>query len=479
MLDRQSPEAPPPPGALTATMRAASGSSSRAAAAGLAPKALRVGLVHRGKVIDERVVAAGEHLTIGPNERATFVIQSPLVPPNFRLFEGGAGGFQLHVVPGMSGRIAGRTGTAPIEEPGEQASTAARAIVLEADARGKVCFGEHVVLFQLVTPAPALGKPRLPSHLESGLGEVDWRTSIVAAFSFLFHFGAVGSVYSDWMDPVVDDEVQATQLIESLRELPPPPPLERPKDEPTTAASAAASAAQKPGGPPAGRTATAGSGSGGASRGDARAHQISSQLSALEMQMIVGLGSSAGSATNAVLGPGGDLPLGMLDKAAASSSGVRTGGMAGLDLGGGSGGPLRPGSITRSAVPGDTSMGPVTAGTAVTVRAPVGNVGVSPPIPGGGEVPNAPSVVAGMAAGFRRCYNIGLNREDPTMKGTVRITARIGPNGEVQSASASGGGTLSPTVIGCMRNRVASAQFAPPTGGVGATLVIPISVTPQ
>ena len=49
------------------------------------------------------------------------------------------------------------------------------------------------------------------------------------------------------------------------------------------------------------------------------------------------------------------------------------------------------------------------------------------------------SVVAGMAAGFRRCYNNGL-KEDPNMKGSVRVTARIGPNGEVLSASASGGG---------------------------------------
>ena len=32
--------------------------------------------------------------------------------------------------------------------------------------------------------------------------------TIIAAFSFLFHFGMVGAIYSDWMDPVVDDEAQ-------------------------------------------------------------------------------------------------------------------------------------------------------------------------------------------------------------------------------------------------------------------------------
>jgi hypothetical protein len=85
-------------------------------------------------------------------------------------------------------------------------------------------------------------------------------------------------------------------------------------------------------------------------------------------------------------------------------------------------------------------------------------------------------VVAGMQAGFRRCYNRGLS-EDPNMKGTVRITARIGPNGEVLSASPSGSG-LSGTVMSCVAQRVSSAQFAAPEGG-GATIVIPVTFVSQ
>lgn len=474
MHDRQDATPPRPTGALTAVMRA----EARRAA----PKALRVGLVHRGKVIDERVVTAGEHLTIGPSEHATFVVTEPGIPPGFRLFDSTPEGFRLQVTPRMTGRVAGAKGTVDIPALGADTAPspgAARAVPLAGDARGKVVVGDHIVLFQLVPIAPPLGRPQLPASVKSGLGEVDWRTSIVAAFSFLFHFGAVGSVYSDWMDPVVDDEAQAAQLLESLRELPPPPPVERPKDEaPSTSASAAASAAPRPAGPSGGRVATTGApGGGGAARGDARAHQLSSQMAALEMQMVASLGGT-GAATSAVLGPGSDLPLGMLEKSAASSSGVREGGTAGLDLGGSSGAPLRPGSITRTAIPGDTSMNPVTAGTAVAVRPPSGSVAVPPPVQIGGEIPGAGGVVAGMTAGFRRCYNLGLSREDPTMKGSVRITAKIGPNGEVLSASASGSGNLSPTVIGCMRSRVASAQFSPPPGG-GATLVIPITVIPQ
>ncbi len=107
----------------------------------------------------------------------------------------------------------------------------------------------------------------------------------------------------------------------------------------------------------------------------------------------------------------------------------------------------------------------------------VGNASVGSAAVSGGNLANAPAVVAGMAAGFRRCYNKGL-QEDPMMKGSVRITAKIGPNGDVLAASPSGGDGLSGTVVSCIAARVSAAQFAPPSGG-GATLIIPVTLTPQ
>ncbi len=94
-----------------------------------------------------------------------------------------------------------------------------------------------------------------------------------------------------------------------------------------------------------------------------------------------------------------------------------------------------------------------------------------------GVVSNASSIVAGMAAGFRRCYNRGL-LENPNMKGSLRITTKIGPNGEVLSATPSTGSGLSQSVVSCLSARVASATFAKPNGG-GATLIIPVSLLPQ
>jgi hypothetical protein len=87
-------------------------------------------------------------------------------------------------------------------------------------------------------------------------------------------------------------------------------------------------------------------------------------------------------------------------------------------------------------------------------------------------VPNARDVVAGMAAGFRRCYNVGL-RENPSMRGSVRVTARLDAAGRVLATEPSGSG-LSESVVACVVARVQAAQFAPPTGGA-ATIVIPVT----
>jgi hypothetical protein len=464
-------------GTLTSVMRAATVAGG--------PKALRIGIVHAGKVIDERILDERDHFTIGPNEHALFVVPTRSLPPDFRMFERSGDHYRLQFLDGMTGRIALEGGTVDLQSLRERAHTIAlpngfgfaHQVALTGDARGKISIGDVTILFQLVVRSPALGKPQLPTAVKAGLGNIDWRTSIIAAFSFLFHFGAVGTVYSDWMDPVIDDEVDAAQLVESLRQLPAPPTVEHPKDADASPASAATTReSPRPVSAGASGRAPLSAAAGGNTVADSRAHQISSQLATLEMQVLTSL-NSGGPSTSIVLSPSSQLPLGMLEAAAASSAGVSPG-VPGLELGSGSG-TIRPGSVTHGfRAPSDTSSVPTGAGSAIAVRPPSGSVALSGPIGSGGAVANANAVVAAMAAGFRRCYNIGLTHEDPTMKGTLRITARIGPNGEVLSASASGGGTLSPTVIGCLRSRVASSQFAPPEGG-GATLLIPVTVYPQ
>src|SRR6185437_1773606 len=398
------------------------------------PKVLRIGLVQGGKVIEERVIKQRTHVTIGPSEKSMFVIPSKAIPPNFKVFELQGGEYCLNFLDGMTGRVALKTGISDLAALKAQAKRVpvgnlqAYQVPLSEEARGKVVVGETTFLFQFVAPPPVQPKPQLPVSVRSGLAsDIDWTTTIIAAFSFLFHFGAVGSIYSDWMDPIVDDEVSVNQLLESVKQLPPPPPIEQPKETDATATTAAAAAADAPKAAAKGGGAGKGAGSKG-HIGDARAAAIASELASLDVAMVGAL-NSKGGATNSVLDRG-DTPTGLLDGAAAAGAGVGAGGVAGLHLGSGGGGALRPGAGGGGGLAGIADRGGgagnTNTGAVAKVKGPVGNASIGGAAVSGGSVANASAVVAGMAAGFRRCYNKGL-QEDPNMKGSVRITARIGP----------------------------------------------------
>lgn len=453
------------PGVMTAVMRAAAAHGGAGA--------VRVARVREGKITEERVVRRGGRVTVGSTETNDFVVTGADVPDRLVLLEQdtASGCFRLNVRAGMSGKVSSGGAIVALGRDGP--------ILLGEDARGRIEVCGATFLFQALADDPSPARAPLPLSLRRAwAADVDWMTTILVAFSFLLHFGVVGAAYSDWMDPVLDEEVRVSQLVESVAALPAPlvetepTPTPRENEAMRAPTPTAATAAARAPAPARGRE---GGGAPGA-LSDARASDLSDELAALDLEMLAVL-RRGGSATAAVLRDG-DVPTDLLDSAAASSRGARADDGAGLNLLGDGARVVRPGA-TRGSLLGDLGRGdrPVDAGAAEVTPGPRGSVGVSPPATTG-TVPGAEGVVASMAAGFRRCYQNGLDREDPSMSGSVRIIAKIGPNGEVLSASPAGGAGLSASVIGCMVSRVASAQFAEPIGG-GATLVIPVTVRVQ
>ncbi|MDI3288339.1 tetratricopeptide repeat protein [Polyangium sp. 15x6] len=94
-----------------------------------------------------------------------------------------------------------------------------------------------------------------------------------------------------------------------------------------------------------------------------------------------------------------------------------------------------------------------------------------------GNVSNAAQVVAGMAPGFRRCYNAIL-RQSSAYKTSMRLAAKIGPGGEVTSVRTVVSVHDPDSMIDCLFKAVTSTKFDPPEGG-GATVVIPIMFVSQ
>ena len=133
------------------------------------------------------------------------------------------------------------------------------------------------------------------------------------------------------------------------------------------------------------------------------------------------------------------MALGSLDQAAASGAGV---GVGGDDLRvGGAGGVVRPGSAGAGleGIGASQKTGGEGVGAAQKVAGPRGNANATVESQRGGKVGNASGVIARMKAGFRNCYQKGLN-ENPDAQGSIRLTIQIGPGGEVSNVSASASG---------------------------------------
>lgn len=452
------------PGHLTALMRAATPPAG--------PAVLRVAIVEDGRCCDERVFDEPSSVTIGPRESDTFVL---LDAPKTQLFEPHGNGFRLIVPTGVQGRIAKGAAITPLSE------LAGRAVTLELGMKGKLTLGGVTLLFSFERAAArvAVARPADLAPVRRSIG-MDWNTTIVAAMSFLFHFGVLGSIYTDWSDPIVDDDLTISKLVESVRDLP-AVPIEDPTEAVESQGSVvptkepAKVAADKRtdvrGNDP--QRGNAPSKSGPMTARDAA--NLSNELAAMNVEMM-GVLDSKGASTDRVISDS-TVPVSLLDATARNGDRVAIGKN---DFG--FGGPAWAPESTKKTLAelGDkgTDQQPKTVGSARAVEGPKvqGQSSVSPQPPP--DFPEAAGVIAGLSGGFRRCYLRGLESEDPSMKGGVKLVIKVGPNGEVAGVTATPTGSVSGTVAACMAGKAQGAQFPKPPSG-GATIFAPVSVFPQ
>jgi hypothetical protein len=415
------------------------------------PKVLRIGVVRAGRVVEERILKQKAPVTIGWNEGSTFVIADAKAPVSLRLFEYSSGAYFLNVTAAMTGRVVASDGATDL--------AGARRIRLGDDARGKVVVGDVAFLFQFVTAPPVQPRPQLPVSIVRGNG-IDWRTTVIAAFSFMVHFGAIGALYSDWFDQPVDYELVVSNVLESIPPFVPMTEPETPTDT-TTSESTKSTTGEQP----------KIKDGGGARPSGPSVPALSNALDRLQMSIIGALSTSG--ATADVL-RSGEVPTGLLDDAAKRNSGV-----GGPSLAIGFGGPLKPGASSSGlASLGDTHAGGGGGtGTTGVQKGPRGSVNAPPPETRGALVPNAASVIAGLKGGIRRCYERAL-AENPDQEGRIALSLKVGPGGEVQSVTATPQGNLSSSVVSCVRAKAQAAQFDPPQGGL-AIVQVPVSLVKQ
>jgi outer membrane biosynthesis protein TonB len=462
----------PTPGQMTAVMRAMSISAG--------PRVLRVGVVRAGSIVEERVIKQRITVTVGAAETAMFVVPSLATHAKavFRLFERIGDDYWLNVLPGMKGRVALASGVTTIDG----AAAGGPPLKLGDDARGKVILGDTTLLFQFVAPPVPQPRPQLPLGVKAGLRN-DWTLTFIVAVSFLVHFGLVGTMYSDWTDPIVGDQYDVKGLVDLMAKIPAPPPIdvpEQPSDlatptKPATPASASSATASAP--PTSHKTPSPPSATRGreprtpAETAISNEHAASLAASADTMKMQILIGLQGGPAVVGALDRSNVPPVD-LGAVAERNVGVTRGNS---DLKTNSGGPIaasRTSGLTTLGVTKSDGTG-TKAGQESTTAGPTGvaNIGISM---ASAAIPNADSVVAGLRGRFRSCYQTGL-LADSTMTGKVVISAKVAPNGEVSSADIASISGLSPTVGQCIASVVKRATFGAPSGGGSSTMQIPVT----
>jgi hypothetical protein len=421
------------------------------------PRVLRIGVVQRGQITEERVVRDRASVTVGPHEGSTFVVDAA-VPPRFQLFERAGEGYVLNVVDGMSGRIALSTGVVEVSShPGS-----ARRIRLDDESRGKVTLGDTTLLFQFVTPPPPATQPRLPLSVKNGaFSQIDWTLAVVAAFSFLLHFGLVGGMYSDWGDGVVDDDF-SVGLVHMVQ-----PPVAAPVDmvadaattttaTPSDSTTATPSPSPAPTHPP---------------------HPAPAVVDPMNVDALLRTTDRMGIALVTSVRPGDNLTRAMSTPEAPP-----------IDLNALANRPTtvdsRPGALDLPVSVGTIQVGPRSPLPVVPIDEPTSVTvipRVVPPFDVREERPIAPATVVNAEAiirnqihpGARRCYQQGLAKDD-TQSGKLMLQIHVGPSGEVDAATVTSNTGLSPAVASCIAGVARRAHFDSP-GPSGANIVVPFA----
>ena len=160
-------------------------------------KILRVGVIHGGKIIEERHLKHHESVTVGQDARNTFVVPASGLPSSFPVFEHRHNQYHLVFADPMEGRV--RLGNADVDFAGLRSQGLVKKrgnlyeLPLNDSARGKVVLGEVTLLFQFVRPPPEPTKAQLPPSIKGSLWQsVDQLFFIVLAGSLLVHFSAAG-----------------------------------------------------------------------------------------------------------------------------------------------------------------------------------------------------------------------------------------------------------------------------------------------
>jgi len=201
-------------------------------------KALRIGIVQGGKVVEERLFQGRPTITIGTSPRNTFVLPQSNLPESFTVFQPEGDGMALAFDEGTRGRLDG-PGAADLDvaaRSGKARRQGQRFVLpVTPEQRGRLALGEATLLWQFVTPPAEAPRPTLPPEARRGRFQTLDRLFVsLLAISLALHVsGYIALAHTPVRDDVTLEEIpdRFAKLLIPERKPEPPRRKEEPKPE--------------------------------------------------------------------------------------------------------------------------------------------------------------------------------------------------------------------------------------------------------
>ena len=153
---------------------------------------IKIGLVRDGKLVRESQLRPRTEATIGTDAGNTLAVRDARVGRRHVLLTPVADGYELNVLPGMTGKLSLEERVVDVEAIAKEKDAIKRgnatALRLTPNAKGKIAVGEDTILFQLLPAGAPIIAGKLPPDLRGGLIQtMDRRFAIALAVSFFIH----------------------------------------------------------------------------------------------------------------------------------------------------------------------------------------------------------------------------------------------------------------------------------------------------
>jgi hypothetical protein len=166
-------------------------------------KALRIGVVEKGRIIEERIFRGKRPVTVGQRPDNSIMVTSPQAPESWRLLAVKSGRYVLRFSKGMVGKVALGDQLLDLKTLARKRLAQRRNneffFPLPEGSRGKVLMGGSTLLFQFVNPPAAVARFQLPLELKAAF----WRSldkALLSTFvlAFLMMGGSGASLDAWW-----------------------------------------------------------------------------------------------------------------------------------------------------------------------------------------------------------------------------------------------------------------------------------------